>query len=213
MRLFIDIETVPRYEDPENHPEFLELFKSKFKSELKEGVHWQEVYSLKAGLNAEFGKIVCVSIGYVVDGKITIKSFYDEDERPLLIAVSSALNKATSLVAHNGKEFDYPWLCRRMIVNGIKLPGILQIQNLKPWEIHLEDTVDLWRFGQFNHRASLACMCYLFGLPSPKSGMDGSQVAEVFYKEKDLEKIATYCEGDITALINVYRKMQYQETI
>jgi 3'-5' exonuclease len=212
MRIFIDIETVPRYENPEEHPEFLELFKKKFQKDIEDR-HWQEVYEQKAGLTAEFGKIICVSMGYEQSGSFNTKSFYGEDEKKLLVDVSLALEKASSLVAHNGKEFDYPWLCRRMIINGVRLPSILQIQNLKPWEIKLDDTVEMWRFGQFNHRASLACMCHLLELPSPKEGMDGSQVSEVFYKEKNLEKIAAYCEGDIKALVNVYRKMQYLEPI
>lgn len=213
MRLFLDIETVPQYENTDDSPaEFIELFKHKFKKDF-EGRHWQEVYPEKAGLFAEFGKIVCVSMGYVQNEKINIKSYYGPNEKSILEGVALAIEKASLLIAHNGKDFDYPWLCRRMIIHKIKLPALLQIQNLKPWEIKLEDTVELWRFGQFNHRASLASMCYLFGLPSPKAGMDGSQVAEVFYKEKDYIKIADYCEGDVLALINVYRSLNYLEPI
>lgn len=213
MKLFLDIETVPQYAVPDDSPaEFIELFKHKFKKDF-ENRHWQEVYPEKAGLFAEFGKVVCVSMGYVQDEKIIIKSYFGPDEESTLQETAIAIQRASSLVAHNGKDFDYPWLCRRMLVNKIKLPTLLQIQNLKPWEIKLEDTVEMWRFGQFNHRASLATMCYLLGLPSPKAGMDGSQVAEVFYKEKDYKKIADYCEGDVIALINVYRIMQYQEPI
>src|SRR5690606_34210878 len=125
----------------------------------------------------------------------------------------SALSKATGIVAHNGKSFDYPWLCRRMIVHGVPLPALLQIQNLKPWEIKLEDTMEMWRFGQFNITVSLDCLCSLFDIPSPKSNMNGGMVAEVYYDDGDLDKIAAYCESDITALINVYRKLQYLEPI
>lgn len=212
MKLFLDIETVPKYENPEDDNAFSDLFKHKFKKEI-ETQHWEETYSQKAGLFAEFGKVVCVSMGYVAGDKIYIKSFYGDNEKDILTNTALSIDKADVLVAHNGKEFDYPWLCRRMIICGIRLPALLQIQNLKPWEIKLEDTVDMWRFGQFNHRASLATLCYLFGLPSPKDGMDGSQVSEVFYKEKDYKKIAEYCEGDVIALINVYRKMQYLEPL
>lgn len=208
MKLFIDIETVPV-----NNPELLELFKKKFVREFNsECDTWENFYSSKAALFAEFGKIVCVSMGFVVDEKINVKSFCSDNEKQILEDVSKAIDKATSLVAHNGKDFDYPLLCRRMIINGVRLPSLLQIQNLKPWEIKLEDTIEMWKFGQFNHRASLALMCELFGLPSPKGDMDGSKVAQVF-NEGDYQKIATYCEGDVIALINVYRKLQYQTPI
>jgi 3'-5' exonuclease len=211
MKIFIDIETVPCVEVIDHAPESLvRAFLKRFDDPNKTA---RELWREKAGLFAEYGKIVCVSMGYVADGKITVKSFAGENEHTILFDVSNALDKATGLVAHNGKDFDYPFLCRRMIVNGIKLPAILQIQNLKPWEIKLEDTLEMWKFGQFNHRAGLAVLCELFGLPSPKAGMDGSQVQDVYYIEKSHTKIADYCEGDVRALINVYRKMQYVEPI
>lgn len=214
MKLFIDIETVPAFADLNEAPQdFQHCYEKRFGHELEnvDGKHdnFEDHFSDKAGLFAEFGKIVCVSMGYVQDDKIVLKSFCSESEKQILEDVSKSIDKASSLVAHNGKDFDYPWLCRRMIINGVKLPSLLQIQNLKPWEIKLEDTIDMWKFGQFNHKASLALLCSLFGLASPKDGMDGSKVSEVFYKEKDYQKIASYCEGDIVALINVYRKMQY----
>lgn len=216
MKVFIDIETVPRHFTMIAHenPDFY-LFKNKFRSETKDMSVTQicELYLEKAALFAEFGKIVCVSMGYVQNEKIVLKSFCSDDEKQILSNVAMNIDKASSLVAHNGKDFDYPWLCRRMITHGVPLPALLQIQNLKPWEIRLEDTVDMWKFGQFSHKASLALMCSLFGLPSPKDGMDGSKVAEVFYVEKDYQKIASYCEGDVAALINVYRKMNYQSLI
>lgn len=222
MKLFIDIETVPQYElFVSADPTIRELFDKKFGHELSDLPMYvlekentlADHYQKKAGLFAEFGKIVCVSMGYVIDEKVTVKSFCGPDEKSLLNEASQSISKASSLVAHNGKDFDYPWLCRRMIANGIQLPTLLQIQNLKPWEIKLEDTMEMWKFGQFQHRASLPLMCNLFGLPSPKNGMDGGKVSEVFYREKDYKKIADYCEGDVIALINVYRKMQYQEPI
>lgn len=219
MKLFIDIETVPAAQSIEHLDQStLLIYQRKFGHELENNVPgkfdcFDDHYIAKAGLFAEFGKIVCVSMGYVSDEKINVKSYYGDNELDILKQVRDALQKATSLVAHNGKDFDYPWLCRRMIINSIQLPQLLQIQNLKPWEIKLEDTVEMWRFGQFNYRASLALMCNVFGLPSPKAGMDGSQVQDVFYKEKDYKKIANYCEGDVIALINVYRKLNYQNAL
>jgi 3'-5' exonuclease len=219
MKLFIDIETVPAFEDFHDMSEERQLcYEKKFGHELANDVpgkydNFEDHYSDKAALYAEFGKIVCVSMGYVANDQITLKSFYGDGEKEILAATIEAFEKAGGLVAHNGKDFDYPWLCRRMMINGLRLPALLQIQNLKPWEIKLEDTAEMWKFGQFQHRASLALMCNVFGLPSPKAGMDGSQVAEVFYKEKNYKKIADYCEGDVVALINVYRKMLYYEPL
>jgi len=218
MKLFIDIETVPLYRSFDLLSESDKIiYQKKFGHELENNVPskhdcFEDHYKSKAGLFAEFGRIVCVSMGYVIDNKIILKSFCDYNESRLLTSVSESLEKATSVVAHNGKNFDYPWLCRRMIVNGIKLPSLLQIQNLKPWEIKLEDTLDMWRFGQFNHNASLALMCSLFGIQSPKDGIDGSNIADLFYSD-ELDRISRYCEGDVTALINVYRKLNYQNPI
>lgn len=216
MKLFIDIETVPRHFDTltDQTPDFI-IFKKKFRSEVKDMTAPEifELYQEKAALFAEFNQIVCVSIGYVSGDEIKVKSFCSDSEFNILTDVSAAIQKATSLVAHNGKEFDYPVLCRRMIVNGVPLPALLQIQNLKPWEIKLEDTLEMWKFGQFGHRASLESLCNLFEIESPKGDMDGSMVAHVFHVEKDFKMIADYCEGDVRALINVYRTMQYQDIL
>lgn len=219
MKLFIDIETVPIVETFDGLNEELALcYQRKFGHELENNSPgkfdcFEDHYLNKAALFAEFGKIVCVSMGYVANDKISVKSFYGDDEKRILTDTILTFEKASGLVAHNGKDFDYPWLCRRMMINGLRLPSLLQIQNLKPWEIKLEDTSEMWKFGQFQHRSSLSLMCNVFGLPSPKKGMDGSQVSEVFYREKNWKKIADYCEGDVVALINVYRKMFYYEPL
>jgi predicted PolB exonuclease-like 3'-5' exonuclease len=219
MKLFIDIETVPAFPELKGaNAEFTKLYMQRFGHELENNIpekhdNFEDHFTDKAGLYAEFGKIVCVSMGYIQEEKIKLKSFCSDNEKQILEGVAQTMGKATSLVAHNGKDFDYPWLCRRMIVNGVPLPTLLQIQNLKPWEVKLEDTVDLWRFGQLYHKPSLAILCYLFGIPSPKGGMDGSKVQDVFYKEKNYQKISDYCEGDVVALVNVYRKMNYQSLI
>lgn len=216
MKLFIDIETVPAYWSLIAHeiPDFY-IFKKKFKTDTEKMMVSEicQLYMDKAALYAEFGKVVCVSMGYVQGEEIKLKSFFGDSELQILTDTANAFQKATSLVAHNGKDFDYPFLCRRMIVNGVPLPDLLKIQNLKPWEIKLEDTMEMWRFGQFGHRASLDSLCNVLEVPSPKEGMDGSHVARVFYEDKDYQKIATYCEGDVTALINVYRTMNYQDIL
>lgn len=207
MKLFIDIETIPKVVKavPDT---YIKKFIHKFDSEQTIGEH----YNSNAALYAEFGCVVCVSMAYISDNTIAFKSFCGANERDILTSTSQALSKATGLVAHNGIDFDYPFLCRRMIVNGVPLPSILQIQNLKPWEIKLEDTVAMWKFGQFGHKVSLALMCELFGIPSPKSDMDGSQVADEFHAG-NFDRISKYCEGDVRALVNVYRKMNYQDVL
>lgn len=198
MKIFIDIETIPVVTD-----NLVALFNQRYKD--KPDYKYEE----KAAFFAEFGKVVCVSVGRVQNEQIILKSFCSDNETQLLQDIAHVLQKATTLVAHNGKDFDYPFLCRRMIINQITLPKVLQIQNLKPWEMPLEDTVDMWKFGQFSHKVSLALMCELFNIPTPKADMDGSKVAEVF-AAKDYDSLTKYCEGDVISLINVYRKLNYQ---
>lgn len=208
MRIFIDIETVAIPVD--NVPE---TYIKRFSHKLATDQTIEEHYIANAALYAEFGRIVCVSLGFVhEESSIRLKSFCSDNEQELLVAVAVTLLNATTLVAHNGIDFDYPFLCRRMIINKVNLPPVLQIQGLKPWEIKLEDTVQMWKFGQFGHKVSLALMCDLFGLPSPKADMDGSRVADEFHA-CNYDRIARYCEGDVRSLVNVYRMLNSQEPI
>ncbi|HYF69123.1 MAG TPA: ribonuclease H-like domain-containing protein [Ohtaekwangia sp.] len=216
MKLFLDIETVPNYYSTVAHEiKDFEIFRKKFKSDVANLTVPEicQLYLERAALYAEFGRVVCVSLGYVSGEEIKLKSFCGDSEFQILTDTASALQKATSIVAHNGKDFDYPFLCRRMIVNAVPLPDLLRIQNLKPWEIKLEDTIEMWKFGQFSYKASLESLCNLFEIPSPKTDMSGADVAHVFYVDKDYERISKYCEGDVSALINVYRTMQYQDIL
>jgi 3'-5' exonuclease len=218
MRIYLDIETVKGLENPTidqlEKNGFVRKFTREFQNKDLTAEDWIKLYHERAALYAEFGKIVCVSMGYVNEAEqIVLKSFASTDERALLEGVAITLNKTTSLVAHNGLNFDYPWLCRRMIINGVRIPDVLDTRGKKPWEISLLDTAKDWQFNQWNYHVSLSTLCELLGLPSPKAGMDGSQVGDVYYNEKDLEKIKNYCEGDIVALINVHRVMNYQQPI
>lgn len=215
MKLFVDIETVPQYKDFHEMPEHLKLcYEKKFRHELENNVPgkydcFEDHYNAKAALFAEFGKIVCVGFGYMMYGQITTKSVFGPDEVRVLTEASEIIEKAHSLVAHNGKDFDYPFLCRRLLINRMKLPSLLRIQNLKPWEIKLEDTVEMWKFGQFNYRASLDTMCAVFGIESPKAdGVDGASVRDMFYVAADMDGIAKYCERDVRALIEVYHALE-----
>lgn len=208
-KLFIDIETVRSHDTFESLPkEMRDAYKKKFMRETDDLVMpIEKHYEDKAGLFAEFGKIVCVSMGYLDGTDIRLTSFCSDNEIEILKQTASAIQKADGLVAHNGKDFDYPWLCRRMLIKAVPLPSLLRIQNLKPWEIKLEDTVEMWRFGQFSHKVSLAVMCHLFGIPSPKQNGDGSGVWDM-YKAKDFESIAKYCEGDVIALVKLYQRLK-----
>jgi len=206
--LFLDIETVPEVETfSELSAEKQELYAIKTQYQRKEEVT-AEVFYERAGIWAEFGKIICISVGYFVsiDGKrsFRVKSF-SGDEVQLLEAFKELLenhyNKTDQLLcAHNGKEFDFPYIARRMIINKITLPEKLNLFGKKPWEVAHLDTLELWKFGDYKHYTSLKLLANILEIPSPKQDIDGSQVAGVYYKEKNLEKIVKYCERDTIAV-------------
>jgi uncharacterized protein YprB with RNaseH-like and TPR domain len=215
--LFLDLETVPQYADWNEIPERTKaLWEKKTQFQRKEDISPEEYYYERGGILSEFGKIVCLSCGLVIeDKKIRIKSFYGDDEPRILhgfndLLKSNYFKSNLLLCAHNGKEFDFPYLARRMTIHQVELPRILQIQGKKPWEIPHLDTMDLWKFGDYKHFTSLDLLADVFGLPSPKEEMDGSEVPKVYYQEQNIEKIKEYCERDVITLINVFRKMRYE---
>lgn len=205
--LFLDIETVPQAANfglLEEYDQQLWSEKSRFIRE-RQNIELEESYH-QAGIYAEFGKIICVSVGYfsISFGKkvLRITSFFGDDEKDLLLRLSELLNSFHNnpfriLCAHNGKEFDFPYLCRRMLVHRIALPELLNIAGKKPWEIPHLDTMELWKFGDFKHYTSLKLLAHIFGIPTPKDDIDGSMVREVYYKNKDLERIMLYCQKDV----------------
>ena len=221
--LFLDIETVSQYERYDSLPdEWRELWDIKSSSLMKhhEGATNESLYP-RAGIYAEFGKIICISCG-VIQGnaprKLILKSFASDDEKELLTRFSELLNKWNSgepkyLCAHNGKEFDYPYLCRRLIVNGLPLPSILQIAGKKPWEITHLDTLELWKFGDYKSYTSLNLLARTLGIPTPKDDIDGSQVGEVYWKEKDLQRIITYCQKDVITVAQIFLRMNGEALI
>jgi predicted PolB exonuclease-like 3'-5' exonuclease len=206
--LFLDIETVPEVETfSELSKEMQELYGLKTQYQRKEEFTAEEFYE-RAGIWAEFGKIICISVGFFIsiDKKrnFRVKSF-SGDEIQLLGAFKELLenhfNKSNQLLcAHNGKEFDFPYIARRMIINKISLPEKLNLFGKKPWEVAHLDTLELWKFGDYKHYTSLKLLANILGVPSPKQDIDGSDVARVYYKEKDLEKIVKYCERDTIAV-------------
>ena len=200
----IDIETVPQKENFDELPPHLqELWELKSRYQRKDGQTASEFYD-RAGIWAEFGKIVCISIGiYHLERKqihLRVRSFAHYDETILLKQFVSLVSKQTKnlqFCAHNGKEFDFPYLCRRMLINGLPIPNQLQIAGKKPWEINHLDTMELWKFGDYKNFTSLNLLAAIFDLPTPKNDIDGSQVKEVYYQQKDLARIAKYCQNDV----------------
>ena len=161
-------------------------------------------------------------MGFILqkDGEtqIRLKSIANKDESVLLQEFIDLLNSYYNspdfmFCAHNGKEFDIPFLCRRILINGKKIPNILNVSGKKPWEIKHLDTMELWKFGDFKNYTSLDLLSYVSNIPTPKDDMDGSQVAKVFYEDKDLERIIHYCEKDVVATIQLFRKFQGEALI
>ena len=222
--LFLDIETVPQYPNYSSLPEdWKQLWDTKSVSLIKyhEGQTNESLYP-RAGIYAEFGKIVCISCG-VLQGssgqrKIIIKSFAGDDEKLLLNQFIDMLNKWDSgepkyLCAHNGKEFDFPYLCRRMIVNHLSIPATLNISGKKPWEVNHFDTLELWKFGDFKSYTSLNLLAHTLGIQTPKDDIDGSMVWEVYWKEKNLERIVTYCQKDVVTVAQILLRMNGESLI
>jgi uncharacterized protein YprB with RNaseH-like and TPR domain len=220
--LFIDIETVAQ------HPEF-----SKLDSAFK--VHWEKKSNFigtkeetpedtygRAGIYAEFGKIVCISVGFIKLEKgrktLRIKSYANDDEAILLHNFCELLQQHYShrealLCAHNGKEFDFPYIARRALVNGITIPEILDLAGKKPWEVKHLDTLQLWKFGDYKHYTSLSLLTTIFNIPTPKDDIDGSMVNEVYWKDKDLKRIAVYCEKDVIALTQLFLRFRNEDLV
>jgi len=231
--LFLDIETVseqPNYDGLDDN--FKKLWKLKCRGILKKydepitEEEAAEAYMDKAGIYAEFGKIVCISVGFLVKGSdkkewnIRLKSFEDRDEKKLLIKFSNLVEQyydnpnKSYFCGHNIREFDMPYLCRRMLINQLALPNSLQIAGKKPWETkHFLDTLELWKFGDYKNYTSLNLLAACFGFPTPKDDIDGSQVGRVFWEEDDLERIAVYCEKDVLAVIHLLMKYKRMDLI
>ena len=217
--LFLDIETVPQFgnwRDLDETEQYLWDKKTKF--QRKEEFTAEEYYTERGGIMAEFGKIICISVGILEkNGKLKIKSFYGDDEKKLLeefgVIFNSPKLREVILCAHNGKEFDFPWIARRFLINGMQPPLPFQMFGKKPWEIPHLDTMELWKFGDYKSFISLELLAHLFGIPTPKDDIDGSMVASIYYIEKDLFRIVQYCEKDVLTLANVFRRMRQEDLL
>lgn len=200
----IDIETVPQYGHFDEMPPTLQdLWEHKTRLQRKDEFTATEFYD-RAGIWAEFGKIICISIGFFhLQNRqqfFRVSSFAGHDEAEILTSFAKLLGEQGTdqlLCAHNGKEFDFPYLCRRMLINGIAIPPQLQIAGKKPWEVNHIDTMELWKFGDYKNYTSLNLLAAIFNIPTPKDDMDGSMVKAVYYEEKDLPRIVTYCQKDV----------------
>lgn len=220
--LFIDIETVPALQSFNLlNDSMQELWDKKSAYFRKDEQTAAEAYE-RAGIYAEFGRVICISVGIMLqrNGKrfFRLKSFFNHDEKVVLTEFGKMLNAFAAdnnknICGHNIKEFDLPYICRRMLINGIRIPAILDIAGKKPWEVKFVDTLELWKFGDFKNFTSLNLLTNIFNIPSPKDDIDGSQVAKVYYEEGNLERIATYCEKDVLATAQLFLRFRGDELI
>ena len=222
--LFLDIETVSQYTTFTEVPEdWASLWRRKAENMMRDkpAPTAEELYD-RAAIYAEFGKIICISCGVLsgppADRKLLLKSFAGDDEKELLLNFYDLLHRWGSenqkyLCAHNGKDFDFPYLCRRMIIHGMKLPSVLNLSGKKPWEVPHIDTMELWKFGEYKSFISLNLLAHTLGIPTPKDDIDGSQVGEVYWSQQDLPRIVTYCQKDVATVAQVYLRLHGETLI
>ncbi|MBW2961653.1 3'-5' exonuclease [Mesonia aestuariivivens] len=219
--LFLDIETIPEFESFEElSNEKKLLWEDKTQYQRKDEFTAKEFYD-RAGIWAEFGKIVCISVGYFTfkneERTFRITSFQGEEQQLLKEfkkLLNNYFNKSNHLLcAHNGKEFDFPFIARRMLIHEIELPIKLNLFGKKPWEVPHLDTLELWKFGDYKHYTSLKLLTHILGIPSPKEDIDGAQVRDVYYNEKSLSRIVAYCERDVVAIAQIILKFRQENLL
>ncbi len=219
--LILDIETVPALPHFEDlSPEFQSLWVGKISKTVPENTEPAESYHQRAGILAEFGKVICISTAYYYKENETItlkvKSIYGDDEKEILKEFASLCLqfehawKEICFAGHNIKEFDIPFLCRRMIVNNVPLPHSMQLHDKKPWEVKMYDTLQQWKFGDYKNYISLDLLAHVLGVPTSKTDINGSMVQDVYYKDKDLKRIVEYCQRDVVATANIILKFKNQ---
>lgn len=213
--LMIDIETVPQYPDYAQLPEsWKSLWFDKISKTVPENVSLEQSYLQKAGILAEFGKVICISTGYFTTNEnkdiiLRLKSIYAHDEKEVLqsfTALTEKLhkhNKNFEFAGHNIREFDIPYICRRMLINQMPLPAYLQLHGAKPWDVKMIDTLQWWKFGDYKNYVSLNLLANVLGIPTSKTDIDGSMVQHVYYKDNDLQRIAAYCQRDVVVVANI----------
>lgn len=226
--IFLDIETTSQVQTfSELEPKLQTIFKKSFKKSFTEPTDPELIYNEKAPLYAEWGKIICISIGTIdISNKdeyiFKKQSFYGEDEHDLLTKFTTRLNTVLSdttsqssfhFCAHNGKQFDFPFISKRLLINKLQLPKVLDFSELKPWDLkYFIDSKEIWKFGVYDNNISLELLSHIFGVSSSKGDMDGSMVKDVYYVNKDIKKIVSYCESDIFSLASIFLKMKGDQT-
>jgi len=228
--MFLDIETVPQKNSFDELPaDLAHLWKEKFVTLQKylsekhgDDITPEKIFSNTAGIYAEFGKIVCISVGFIYykdnEMHFRTKSFAGNDETLILQEFSSLITQSWTsrehlFCGHNIKEFDIPYICRRMTIANVTIPAILNVGGKKPWEVAFLDTLELWKFGDKKSYTSLKLLTTVLGIPTPKDDIDGSQVAQVYYEEKNIKRIAVYCQKDVLATAQVFLRLNQFETI
>jgi DNA polymerase elongation subunit (family B) len=220
--LFLDIETVPGVPAFADLDEMMQSLWDKKSAYFRKPDETAADAFDKAGIYAEFGRIVCISVGmaYIRDGKrcFRLKSFASDNEKELLTGFATMLTSFSAdpthnICGHNIKEFDIPYIARRMLINGIELPDIIDVAGKKPWEVKFLDTLEMWKFGDYKNYTSLNLLTAIFGIKSPKDDIDGSQVAGVYYRDNDLKRIATYCEKDVFATAQLFLRFKGEPLI
>ena len=223
--LFIDIETVPQYRSHEELPGISrDLWKKKAELLLRNSKEDHTIESIyeRSGIYAEFGKIICISCGIIqgegIEKRLLIKSFSGDDEKTILRDFCDMLSRWSAestkfLCAHNGKEFDFPYLCRRMVINDECIPSMLSISGKKPWEVNHLDTMELWKFGDYKNYTSLNLLAHVLGIPTPKDDIDGSMVGQVYWESKDLPRITQYCQKDVITLVQIYLRLNREPLV
>ena len=217
--LFLDIETVPQQGNWEDVSESEQkLWEKKTQWQRGNDISAEDFYLERGGIMSEFGKIICVSVGMLEKNEtLKIKSFYGDDEKILLQEFGQLFNspklRDVILCAHNGKEFDFPWISRRFLINGMMPPTPFQTFGKKPWEINHLDTMELWKFGDYKSFISLELLAHIFSIPTPKDDIDGSMVSSIYHIDKDLFRIVQYCEKDVLTLANVFRRMRQEDSL
>ncbi len=220
--LFFDIETVPAYPALQDAPEKIRALWEKKSSYLKKENETPDELYARAGIYAEFGKIICICTGMIglQDEKrvLRLKSFYAEEEHTMLLEFADLVNrlslkKEIDLCAHNGREFDFPFVARRMLINRVNLPALFDIAGKRPWEIRHIDTLELWKFGDHKHYTSLDLLTSVFDITSPKTDLDGAQVARVYWQDHDLTRIVEYCRRDVVAIAQLMLRFKGENAL
>ncbi len=220
--LFLDIETVPQYSNFSLMPFNQKLlWQHKAQYLIKENQTASTIYE-RAGIYAEFGKIVCISVGIIrlqnQEPVLRIKSYFNHNESQLLTSFADMLRLSFNtanhyLCAHNGKEFDFPYIARRLIINQLSLPPIVDIAGKKPWEVRHLDTLELWKFGDYKHYTSLDLLTSVFDIPTPKDDLRGTDIAKVYWVDNDLQRIVTYCQKDVIAIAQIFMHYKLKSSI